>query len=152
MKTFVFLVFFPNTLYSVRESLMCICWLISISFMEGLPTFDSTSDGHESGIAVPGEGPNNIASYERSRDPGLPGEWGYTQPRWEDILLDIMWGFSFVCFKWFYLFIFGCTGSLLLCGPLTSCGAWGLCSSCGACTFHCSGFSLRSTGSGAHGL
>ena len=90
---------FPNTLYSIREYLMCICWLISISSMEGLPTFDSSSDGHESGIAVPGEGPNNVASYERSRDPGLPGEWGYTQPRWEDILLDIMWGFSFVCFK-----------------------------------------------------
>ena len=85
---------------------MWICWLISISSVEGLPTFDSSSDGHESGIAVPGEGPNNVASYERSRDPGLPGEWGHTQPRWEDILLDIMWGFSFVCFKDFiYLFL-----------------------------------------------
>ena len=65
------------------------CWspillefpLHTSSAFGGLPTFDSSSDGHESGIAVPGEGPNNVASYERSRDPGLPGEWGHTQPR-----------------------------------------------------------------------
>lgn len=59
--------------------------------MKGLPTFDSSSDGHESGIAVPSEGAGNIALYERSRDPGLPGERGYIEPRWEDILWDIEW-------------------------------------------------------------
>lgn len=59
--------------------------------MKGLPTFDSSSDGHESGIAVPSEGAGNIASYERSRDPGLPGERGYAEPRWEDILWDTEW-------------------------------------------------------------
>lgn len=76
-----FSVFFPGTLYTVREYFVFICWLIGISSMEGLPTFDSSSDGHESGTAVPGEGPSNIASYERSGDPGLPGEWGYAEPR-----------------------------------------------------------------------
>lgn len=49
--------------------------------MKGLPAFDSSSDGHESGIAVPSEGAGNIALYERSRDPGLPGERGYIEPR-----------------------------------------------------------------------
>ena len=60
---------------------MCICWLIAVSSLEGHPTFDSSSDGHESGVAVPSEGASNIASYERPRDPGLPGEWGPAEPR-----------------------------------------------------------------------
>ena len=49
--------------------------------MKGLPAFDSSSDGHEPGTAVPGKGAGDIAPYERSRDPGLPGEWGYAEPR-----------------------------------------------------------------------
>ena len=40
-----------------------------------------------------------------------------------------------------YLFIFGCAGSLLLCGLFSSCGEWGLLSGCGAWASHCGGFS-----------
>ena len=49
----------------------------------------------------------------------------------------------------FYLSIFGCAGSLLLCGPLSSCSKWGLLSSCGSRASPCGGFSLQSTASGA---
>lgn len=61
--------------------LLSICWLIDISSMKGLPTFDSSSDGHESGIAVPSAGASNLASHEGFGDPGLPGEWGHAEPR-----------------------------------------------------------------------
>ena len=40
-----------------------------------------------------------------------------------------------------YSFIFGCAGSLLLCGLFSSCSKQGLVSSCGLQTSHCSGFS-----------
>ena len=40
-----------------------------------------------------------------------------------------------------YLFIFDCAGSSLPRGLFSSCGEWGLLSSCGAQTSHCSGFS-----------
>ena len=36
---------------------------------------------------------------------------------------------------------FGCAESSLLLGLFSSCGEWGLLSSCGAGTSHCSGFS-----------
>ena len=38
-------------------------------------------------------------------------------------------------------FVFGCAGSLLLCGPFSSCGEWGLLPGYGAQTSHCSSFS-----------
>ena len=38
-----------------------------------------------------------------------------------------------------YLFIFGCAGSSLLCGLFSSCGEWGLLSSCSVQAFHCGG-------------
>lgn len=60
--------------------------------MKGLPTFDSSSDGHESGIAVPSAGASNLASHEGFGDPGLPGEWGHAEPRWEDSPWDFGWG------------------------------------------------------------
>lgn len=75
MKTF-FGVFFR-----VREYFGSICWLTDVSSIKGLPTFDLSSHGHESGLTVPSEGAGNIAADERSRDPGLPGEWGYAEPR-----------------------------------------------------------------------
>ena len=40
-----------------------------------------------------------------------------------------------------YLFLFGCTGSLLLCGLFSSCGERRLLSSWGARASHCGGFS-----------
>ena len=40
-----------------------------------------------------------------------------------------------------YLFIFGCAGSLLLCGVFSNCSEGGLLSSCGAQASHCSSFS-----------
>lgn len=49
--------------------------------MKGLPAFDSPSDGHESGPAVPSEGAGHAASHERPGDPGLPGERGCAEPR-----------------------------------------------------------------------
>lgn len=49
--------------------------------MKGLRAFDSSSHGHEPGLAVPREGASNLASNERSGDPGLPGEWGCAEPR-----------------------------------------------------------------------
>lgn len=91
MKTLIFSTF-SSSWYSIKERFVNIFWLIDISSMVGLPTFDSSSDGHEPGVAVPSEGSRNLASYERSRDPGLPGEWGYTEPRWEDIFWDVGWG------------------------------------------------------------
>ena len=59
-----------------------------------------------------------------------------------------------------YLLIFGCAGSLLLCGLFSSCGEQGLLSSCSTRASHCSGFSccgaqaLQCAGSVtvAHGL
>ena len=48
--------------------------------------------------------------------------------------------------------LFGCAGSLLLCRLLSSCGKWGLLSSCGACATHCSGFSCYRAVSRAFGL
>ena len=39
------------------------------------------------------------------------------------------------------LFIFDCTGSLLLCGLFSSSGEWGLLSRCGALASHCGSFS-----------
>ena len=41
--------------------------------------------------------------------------------------------------KYFYLFIFGCTGSLSLCRLFSICGKWELVSSCGARAPHCGG-------------
>ena len=40
-----------------------------------------------------------------------------------------------------YLFIFGYTGSLMLLGLFSSCGEWGLLSSCSVRASHCGGFS-----------
>ena len=48
-------------------------------------------------------------------------------------------GFFFSCS--FYLFIFGCAGSSLLCGLFFSCSKWGLLSSSGAWASHCGSFS-----------
>ena len=62
------------------------------------------------------------------------------------ILLDFLGFFFFYSF--IYLFIFGCAGSSLLRGPFSSCGEWGLVSSCGVQSSHCSGFSCW----GAHAL
>ena len=47
-----------------------------------------------------------------------------------------------VLFKniYIYLLTFGCAGSSLLCGLFSSCGDWGLLSSCSAWASHCSGF------------
>ena len=45
-------------------------------------------------------------------------------------------------FDSFYLLIYGCLGSALLCGVLSSCGQRGLLSRCGAPASHCGGFSL----------
>ena len=39
------------------------------------------------------------------------------------------------------LFIFYCSGPSLLCGLFSSCGGWGLLSSCGVRASHCRGFS-----------
>ena len=40
-----------------------------------------------------------------------------------------------------YLFIFGYTGSSMLLGLFSSCGEWGILSSCGVRASHCGGFS-----------
>ena len=48
---------------------------------------------------------------------------------------------SSVSFHFIYLFVFGCAGSSLLYELFSSCGDWGLLSSCGAPASHCSGFS-----------
>ena len=45
--------------------------------------------------------------------------------------------------KIFYSFIFGCAGSPLLCTAFSSCGEWGLLSSCGTRASHCGGFSCH---------
>ena len=47
-----------------------------------------------------------------------------------------------------YLFIFGYSGSWLLCGLFSRSSKWWLLSSCGAQTSHCSGFLLWCMGSG----
>ena len=39
-----------------------------------------------------------------------------------------------------FWFTFGCAGSSLLHGLFSSCGEWGLCSSCSAGVSHCDGF------------
>ena len=55
-------------------------------------------------------------------------------------ILDL--GFLFFPFSFYYhLLIFGCAGSLLLCGFVSSCGERGLLSSCGTRASYCSGFS-----------
>lgn len=51
--------------------------------MTGVPAFDPSSHGHGSGLAVPSEGAHNAASLERPGAPGLPGERGYIEPRYE---------------------------------------------------------------------
>ena len=48
---------------------------------------------------------------------------------------------DFLYFASLYLFIFGGSGSSLLCGLFSSCGEWGLLSSCCAPASHWSGFS-----------
>ena len=49
--------------------------------------------------------------------------------------------FQFIIFLHFTLFIFGCTGSLLLCGHFASCGKWRLISTCSVRAFHYDSFS-----------
>ena len=49
----------------------------------------------------------------------------------------------FTIILFMYSFIFGCAGSLLLCGLFSSCSEQGLVSSCGARASHCSGFSCH---------
>ena len=51
-----------------------------------------------------------------------------------------------VFFKFIYLFVFGCTGSSLLCGLFSSCGERGLLSSCSVQASHYSGFSCCGDG------
>ena len=46
-----------------------------------------------------------------------------------------------ILLKIIYIFIFGCAESSLLCELLSSCGNWGLFSSCGAHASYCCGFS-----------
>ena len=46
------------------------------------------------------------------------------------------------CFFNFYVFIFGCAGSLMLCGLRAGCHERGLLSSCSAWASRCGGFSL----------
>ena len=48
--------------------------------------------------------------------------------------------------KSFYLFIFGCAASSLPLGHFSSCGEWGLLSSCGAWISHGGGFSRCGSG------
>ena len=51
------------------------------------------------------------------------------------------------------IFIFGCAGSLLLCGFFSSCGEWGLLCSCGARASHFGGISYcGAQAPGLHGL
>ena len=52
--------------------------------------------------------------------------------------------------KIIYLFIFGCAGSLLLCGLFSRCGEWGLLSSCSMRSSHCGGFSCCRAGALGH--
>ena len=52
----------------------------------------------------------------------------------------------------FFKMVFGCAGSLLLCGLFCSSGELGLLSSCSARASHCFGLSLKSIGSKARGL
>ena len=59
-----------------------------------------------------------------------------------DSLVCALWRFRcFLSFFFFFLIIFGCIGSLLLCGLFSSCGQWGLLSCFGAQVSHCGGFS-----------
>ena len=44
-------------------------------------------------------------------------------------------------YRYFFFNLFGCDGSLLLLGIFSSCGKWGLLSSCSAWASHCGGFS-----------
>jgi len=54
----------------------------------------------------------------------------------------LIWGFFPFLFSFYYhLLIFGCAGSLLLRGFVSSCGEQGLLSSCGTRASYCSGFS-----------
>ena len=52
-------------------------------------------------------------------------------------------GLSIFLYNFIYLFVFGCAGSLLLCGLFSS--EQGLVSSCSARTTHCGGFSRGRT-------
>ena len=60
---------------------------------------------------------------------------GFWDSRLESLLLLL---FLILCV---YLFTFGCAGSALLCTLFSSCGEWGLLSSCHVQASHCDGFS-----------
>ena len=58
-----------------------------------------------------------------------------------DSLVHALWRFPcFLSYFFFFPIIFGCTGSLLLCGLSSSCGKWGLLSCFAAQASHCGGF------------
>ena len=60
---------------------------------------------------------------------------------WQQIVLCMLYGdFCAFFLTFFFPIIFGCTGSLLLCGLSSSCGKWGLLSCFAAQASHCGGF------------
>ena len=65
---------------------------------------------------------------------------GSSQPRHRTQVSHIA-GRCFNLWATMSVFIFGCAGSLLLCQLFSSCGKWGLLSSCGARASHCGDFS-----------
>ena len=69
----------------------------------------------------------------------MPFNFNYFSLLHTIIIDDQPWPFSFL--REFYLFIFDCPGSSLLCGFFSSCGKRELLSSCSAWASHCSGFS-----------
>ena len=69
------------------------------------------------------------------------GNWNLKLIKWN---LENMSFYFFCLLYWrycFYLFIFGCVSSSLLCGLFSSCSKQGLLCSCGTQASHCGGFS-----------
>ena len=44
----------------------------------------------------------------------------------KELIINVLFRFSFYKFIYFYLFIFGCVGSSLRCAGFSCCGAWAL--------------------------